>query len=114
MQNTTVWRARLKAKDLPDETHMLMGGGLIAIYYPISMQGETVWTVSASAAHLEKAGLSVRHGPSRSQGSKENQSPAQRANTSEQDQATRVQSDDVSAKEASDRVFPRLNFAVKY
>ena len=93
VQNTTVWRARLKAKDLPSETHMLMGGGLIAIYYPIGMEGETVWTVSASKAHLEKAGLSVRHGPSRSQSSKENQSPAQhaqqhkqaQANTSEQD-----------------------------
>lgn len=105
MQNTTVWRARLKAKDLPSETHMLMGGGLIAMYYPIGMDGETVWTVSASETHLEKAGLSARHGPSRSQGSKENQSSAQhaqRANTSEQERAAAVQSDGVSAKEASD------------
>ena len=105
MQNTTVWRARLKAQDLPSETHMLTGGGLIALYYPIGTQGETVWTVSASRTHLEKAGLSVRHGASRSQDSKDKQSPAQhaqRTNTSEQERATWAQSDDASAKEVSD------------
>lgn len=108
MQNTTVWRARLKAKDLPGETHVFMGGGLVALSYPIGSQGQTVWTVSASEAHLKKTGLSVQHGLSRSQGS--SQSPAQHANTSEQEQATRVQSDVVSAKEASDGLFTLMQF----
>ena len=75
MQGTTIWRARLKSPDTPEEIHWMTGGKLMAAYYPISNAREFVWTVGASEAHLQAAGLSVRHGPSRNQESKENESP---------------------------------------
>lgn len=100
MQGTTVWRARLTVKDPRNETHLLSGGKLVGLYYAIGNQGQLVWTVSASQAQLEEAGLSVRHGPSRSQDSKENQSPAQQAQhdgASQQEQAKDIE-DGESAK----------------
>lgn len=104
MQGTTMWRARLKSKDPCNETHILSGGKLLAVYYAIGTQGQLVWTVSASQAHLEEAGLSARHGPSQNQNSncKENQSPAQHAQhagLNEQEQAKGNEREDASAKE---------------
>lgn len=102
VQNTVLWRARLTDKDLPRETHWMTGGALMATYYPISYHGEFVWTICASAEHLEKVGLEVNQGPSRSQESKENQSPAQHAQHSSsngQQQAPAAQSASVSPKE---------------
>ena len=63
MQGTTVWRARLKAKEPCNETHLLSGGKLLAMYYAIGKHGQLVWSMYASQAHLEEAGLSARHGP---------------------------------------------------
>ena len=104
MQGTTMWRARLKAKEPCNETHLLSGGKLLAVYYAIGNQGQLVWTVSASQAHLEEAGLSARHGPSRNQDSKGKESPSQqmqRASLNEQEQAKEIKPDDSSAKEVT-------------
>ncbi|KAL3137319.1 hypothetical protein ABBQ32_006859 [Trebouxia sp. C0010 RCD-2024] len=107
---TTMWRARLKSKDPCNETHILSGGKLLAVYYAIGTQGQLVWTVSASQAHLEEAGLSARHGPSQNQNSncKENQSPAQHAQhagLNEQEQAKGNEREDASAKERCKKVW---------
>lgn len=99
VQNTVLWRARLTDKDLPKETHWMTGGALMAAYYPISYQGEFVWTISASAEHLAKVGLEVKQGPSSKQESKENQSPAQHAQHTSSKGQQQVQSASVSPKE---------------
>ena len=66
-----MWKARLSTMALPKaEIQFFAKGNMTGVCYPIS-DDQYIWTVSASTACLQDAGIQVRQGKFRAQPSSE-------------------------------------------